>query len=176
MKDAPPRFHSDTLMLDSSRDYVDDLYRQYQADPSSVSDDWQIMFAQLDNDLAQHTSIAPTGNFQPMAGTDDDVTYTQSLVLRMINAYRYRGHLKARIDPIGVLIRPDIPDLDPAFYQLTEADMETTFHTGSMFAPEFLPLREIIDRLSKAYTGSIGAEYMHISDTPKKRWIQARLE
>ena len=176
MKDAPPRFHSDTLMLDSSRDYVDDLYRQFQADPSSVSDDWQIMFAQLDNDLAQHTSIAPTGNFQPMAGTDDDVTYTQSLVLRMINAYRYRGHLKARIDPIGVLIRPDIPDLDPAFYQLTEADMETTFHTGSMFAPEFLPLREIIDRLSKAYTGSIGAEYMHISDTPKKRWIQARLE
>ena len=176
MKDAPRHFHSDALLVDGSRDYADELYRQYLADHSSVSEDWQILFAQMDAEISQLPSTAPADDPEPTGLTLDEKAYTQSLVLRLINAYRYRGHQNARIDPIGVLARPDIPDLDPECHQLTEADMDTTFHTGSLFAPEYLPLRDIIFRLRKAYTGSIGAEYMHISETAKKRWIQARLE
>lgn len=176
MKDTPHSFHSDTLLLDGNRDYVDELYRQFLSDPSSVSEDWQLVFAQLDTEQLASSSTPPASDPQPTKLTLDEKAYTQSLVLRLINAYRYSGHANAKIDPIGVLTRPEVPELDPANHQFTEEDMDTTFHTGSLVAPEYLTLGEIIFRLHKAYTGSIGAEYMHISDTRKKRWIQARLE
>ncbi|MCW8889508.1 MAG: 2-oxoglutarate dehydrogenase E1 component, partial [Sedimenticola sp.] len=70
----------------------------------------------------------------------------------------------------------DVPDLDPAFHRLGEADMDTVFNTGSLFAPDRMPLREIISFIKDVYGSNIGAEYMHITDTRQKRWIQKRVE
>ncbi|HDH08050.1 MAG TPA: 2-oxoglutarate dehydrogenase E1 component, partial [Gammaproteobacteria bacterium] len=176
MKDLPIRFHYSTLPFDGSRDYVEELYQQYQSDPALVSDDWQALFALLDADNTQISSNAPTDESLQVNPLDNLAAFKQSAVLRLINAYRVRGHQQADIDPIGTLSRPDVPDLDPAFHHLTDADMDTSYHTGSLFAPDMLPLHEIIDRIRKIYTGSIGAEYMHIVSTRKKRWIQQRLE
>ncbi|MEA1890151.1 MAG: 2-oxoglutarate dehydrogenase E1 component [Pseudomonadota bacterium] len=176
MKDLPIRFHSSTLPFDGSRDYVEELYQRYQSDPTSVTDDWQALFTLLDADSTETPVNRIAGDFLQVDLLENQAAFKQSAVLRLINAYRVRGHQQADIDPIGTLFRPDVPDLDPAFHHLTNADMDTSYHTGSLFAPDTLPLRDIIDRIRKIYTGSIGAEYMHIASTLKKRWIQQRLE
>ena len=176
MKDLPNHFHSSTLPFDGSRDYVEELYQQYQSDPTLVSDDWQALFTLLDADPAEASVDTPTDESMQAYPPDNLSAFKQSAVLRLINAYRVRGHQQAKIDPIGTLSRPEAPDLDPAFHHLTDADMGTSYHTGSFFAPDTLPLHEIIDRIRKIYTGSVGAEYMHIASTRKKRWIQQRLE
>ena len=165
-----------------NEEYLEELYAQYLDDPASVDDSWRQLFSALDSnievplpgpDIDDEVELSP---FEIPGEETDSTGFKQAAVLRLINAYRVRGHQQARIDPIGVMPRNPVPDLDPAYHRLTGHDMDALFHTGSLFAPDYLPLREIIERISKTYTGSIGAEYMHITSTEKKRWIQQRLE
>ena len=72
--------------------------------------------------------------------------------------------------------RPQIAELEPAFYDLVEADMDTVFNTGTLVGPEEATLREIMQILRDTYTATIGAEYMYIADPAQKNWIQSRLE
>src|SRR5699024_12083979 len=73
--------------------------------------------------------------------------------------------------------REAVPDIELSHHGLSDADLDTVFHTGNIFIgkPE-ATLREIVDCLRGTYCGSIGAEYMHIVVTTEKRWIQQRLE
>ncbi|MBI3171374.1 MAG: 2-oxoglutarate dehydrogenase E1 component, partial [Hydrocarboniphaga effusa] len=100
----------------------------------------------------------------------------QSAVMRLINYYRVRGHQAARLDPLGLVSIPNIPDLDPAFHGLAEGDLSAEFNTGTLAAAAKMPLHEIIRIIKAVYTDTIGAEYMHITETAEKRWIQKRLE
>ena len=111
----------------------------------------------------------------PPAGPADAAA-KQIAVLQLINAYRFRGHQQARLDPLGLQEQSPIAELDPAFHCLTEADMDTVFSTGSLAGPPQASLREIIATLREVYCGRVGAEYMHITDTGQKRWIQRYLE
>ena len=97
-------------------------------------------------------------------------------VIRLISAYRYLGHRQADIDPLGAGARPDIPELNPEFHDLTHADMETVFETGSLGGIKKAPLREIINMLSVTYCGTIGSEFKHITSPEQKEWIQRRIE
>src|SRR5699024_1033845 len=97
-------------------------------------------------------------------------------VFQLINAYRFRGHQKANIDPLHLYKRPSVPDLDPLFHGLTEEDLNTVFSTGVFAGFDRAPLRDVIALIEKIYCDTIGAEYMHITETAEKRWIQDRLE
>ncbi|MBI5937130.1 MAG: 2-oxoglutarate dehydrogenase E1 component [Betaproteobacteria bacterium] len=97
-------------------------------------------------------------------------------VLQLINAYRFHGFRAADLDPLKRLNQDALPELDPANYGLTPADLELEFDTGSLAGPPRDSLRGILARLRRAYCGTLSAEYMHIRDTPQKRWLQARLE
>src|SRR5690606_17451706 len=101
----------------------------------------------------------------------------QVRVLHLIAAYRNRGHQVARLDPLGLMERAQVADLELAHHGLSQSDLETVFKTGNLFIgkPE-AKLREIVDCLKGAYCSSVGAEYMHIVNTAEKRWIQQRLE
>src|SRR5690606_36623891 len=101
----------------------------------------------------------------------------QVKVLQLISSYRFRGHQKAKLDPLGLMQRDQVPDLDISFHGLTPADMDTVFHTGNLFiGKEEAPLRDIIDALEKTYCGSVGPEIMHITNLAEKQWLQQRLE
>jgi len=100
----------------------------------------------------------------------------QIQVLQLINAYRFRGHEQAAFDPLQLNVREHVPELDPAFHNFTDEDMELTFNTGSLMGPRQATLAEIISILKNTYSGRIGVEYMHISNTEEKRWIQQRTE
>ncbi|HMC13261.1 MAG TPA: 2-oxoglutarate dehydrogenase E1 component, partial [Gallionellaceae bacterium] len=100
----------------------------------------------------------------------------QVSVLQLINAHRFLGVRIASLDPLSRHAKPEVPELDPAYYGFTETDMDTTFETGSLVGAQRMTLREILRKLRQTYCGSIGAEYMYISDVAQKRWIQQRLE
>ena len=97
-------------------------------------------------------------------------------VLQLINAYRYHGFRRANLDPLRHQPMPDAPELDPAAHGLTASDLGDTFETGSLAGPPRDTLRNILARLKDAYCGTLAAEYMYLSETAQKRWLQQRLE
>ncbi len=101
---------------------------------------------------------------------------TQVGVLQLINAYRFHGFRAADLDPLKRLPPPHIPELDPANHGLAPADLDQQYETGSLAGPPRDTLRNIISRVKKAYCGTLSLEYMHLSDTQQKRWLQKRLE
>ena len=113
---------------------------------------------------------------QPLPGAPAASDAAQVAVLRLINAYRYLGVRQAELDPLRRFEPPPSPELDPAHYGLTEADLTREFETGSLFGVGRTTLADILQRLNSAYCGHVGVEYMHITDVARKRWLQERIE
>ncbi|MCG3730454.1 2-oxoglutarate dehydrogenase E1 component [Vibrio cincinnatiensis] len=169
--------------------YVEDLYELYLSDPDLVSEEWKRVFeglpAQPDHVVEQPHSrirdyfrrLAQDTKHYNVQVSDPEVDAKQVKVLQLINAYRFRGHEAAQLDPLGLWKRPPVAELDPSFHNLTEDDMEETFNVGSFaVGADTMKLKDIYHSLNKIYCGSVGAEYMHMTDTEQKRWIQQRLE
>ncbi len=113
---------------------------------------------------------------QPLPHATGCADAAQIAVLRLINAYRYLGVRRADLDPLRRFEPPPTPELDPAHYGLTEADLTREFETGSLFGVDRTTLADILERLRNAYCGRIGFEYMHLTDVARKRWLQERIE
>lgn len=171
--------------------YVEALYEQYLADPESVPDEWRSYFDQLPRPEGSPSHDVPLSPVRDqfyqlgrenrpgrvVAAADSGENKKQVKVLQLINAYRFRGHQKANIDPLGLRNPTPVPDLDLSFHQLSKADLDTEFQTGSFFLGiDKAPLRDIVDALERTYCRSIGCEIMHIVDTEEKRWLQRRFE
>ncbi|NKF50612.1 2-oxoglutarate dehydrogenase E1 component [Shewanella sp. WXL01] len=173
--------------------YVEEMYEAYQEDPQSVSADWQVVFDNLPP-VNEASASAPEAAHSKVrdyfrslaletrgkgAGrvSDPELDAKQVKVLQLINAHRFRGHQNANLDPLGLWKRDEVKELNPAHHGLTSEDMEREFNTGSFaHGGETMKLGDIVHALKSTYCGSIGAEYMHITDTEEKRWIQQRLE
>src|SRR5690554_3775150 len=172
--------------------YVEELYELYLHDPNSVAEEWRSYFDKLPqtsgtgSDISHSTirehflSLAKNPR-RPQAVSGGQVSSERDKkqvgVLRLIQAYRMRGHQASNLDPLGLWQREAIADLTLAEYGLTEADLDTVFRTGELqIGKEEAPLREILDALKSTYCGTIGAEYMHIVDSAQRRWFQQRLE
>ncbi|MCC5858773.1 MAG: 2-oxoglutarate dehydrogenase E1 component [Ectothiorhodospiraceae bacterium] len=175
--------------------FIEDLYEIYLRDPAQVSHEWRAYFQGLEHGdprpvreiphsqvreeflrLARSNGGAAARAPGVAGGLSPQDAEKQAAVLRLINAWRVRGHQAADIDPLDLREPPDVPDLDPGFHHLNEADMDREFNTGSLFTADQMRLRDIIAFLRSTYGGTIGSEYMHITDTVQKRWIQERLE
>jgi 2-oxoglutarate dehydrogenase E1 component len=107
--------------------------------------------------------------------SEDEKVAREAAVLQMINAYRVRGHLLADLDPLEYEVKRH-PELDPAFYGLTIWDLDREFVCGGLCGKLTAKLRDILDTLRETYCGKIGPEYMHISETVQKKWLQDRME
>lgn len=112
-----------------------------------------------------------------IVGMSGDELNKQVGVLNLINAYRGRGHQVANLCPIQLRERKHVPDLEIEFHGLSNSDLETEFHTGTLFiGREKAKLREIVAHLQNSYANHIGAEISHIHKTEERRWLQAFLE
>ena len=180
---------SSSALSGSNSMYVEELYESYLNDPTSVDPQWQSMFDGLpmlaENTVEQPHSrvreyfrrLARENTLFTAAVTDPDTGAKQVRVLQLINAYRFRGHQHANLDPLDLWHQERVPDLCPEFHQLTAEDFIESFNVGSFaIGQETMKLADIYDALKATYCGSIGAEYMHITTTDEKRWIQQRLE
>ncbi|HEY0469823.1 MAG TPA: 2-oxoglutarate dehydrogenase E1 component, partial [Polyangiaceae bacterium] len=104
-----------------------------------------------------------------------DVAVRQDRVDALIRAYRVRGHMIAKIDPLG-LPRPLQAELDPEFHGLRGDDLDRKFSSRTIFGAQALTLREMLTRLRNTYCRSIGVQFMHIDDLKVKNWLQDRME
>jgi 2-oxoglutarate dehydrogenase E1 component len=180
-----------------SASWLETLYENYLQNPAAVEAKWRQYFDGLPktrptngnggsdievslNEVRQYfKSIANSGCASKVYR--DSVLglaheRKQVHVLQLINAYRFRGHQQARINPLNSVSSKDIKELNFRHYELSESDFETVFETGSLAGPTALTFREIYETLRETYCGSVGAEYMHMTETEEKRWIQERLE
>ena len=96
--------------------------------------------------------------------------------IMMIRAYRMRGHLHANLDPLGLTQRTDEHELDPASYGFSEADYDRKIFIDHVLGLEFATVSEMLEILRRTYCGTLGIEFMHISDPAEKSWIQERIE
>ena len=186
MTQPPP-----SCLYSANAPFLEELYETWLADPLAVSDEWRAYFASLQDERSdarrdvRHSEVQdrmlaiaaqPRGATVTVVQDDAQNAAKQVAVLQLINAYRFRGHRQAHLDPLNQYERPVVSELDPAFHGLTDADLDTVFNTGSLQGPDRATLRDILDIVRTTYCGTIGAEYMHIVDTTQKRWIQQRLE
>lgn len=96
--------------------------------------------------------------------------------IMLIRAYRVRGHLHAKLDPLEINPRPSDEELHPSHYGFTEADWDRKIFLDNVLGLEFGTIREIVAILERTYCQTLGVEFMHISDPVEKAWIQERIE
>src|SRR5687768_8253889 len=178
------QLHDNSPLFGSNASFVEGLYAAYLQEPLSVSAEWREYFDALQRGEVPVESGKPAARPATVAQGVETMREERLLtterkqiaVLQMINAYRFLGVRHADLDPLKHYDKPHVPELDPGYYGLTEADMNTVFGTGSLFGPPRASLREILQTLRQTYCGKIGVEYMYITDTEQKRWIQNRIE
>ncbi|WP_313170855.1 2-oxoglutarate dehydrogenase E1 component [Massilia oculi] len=188
------QYNANSYLFGGNAPYVEELYEAYLDNPTAVPENWRAYFDQMQHVPAVdgsnrpdvvHSSVvasfaerAKQGPIRTVvASADSELGRKRVAVTQITAAYRYLGSRWANLDPLQRQERPPLPELDPAFYGFTEADLDTVFNiSNTYFGQETAPLRDILNMLRDTYTRSIGAEFMYISDPTEKRWLQERLE
>ena len=96
--------------------------------------------------------------------------------IMLIRAYRIRGHLAADLDPLGMTDRGNHPELDPASYGFTEADMDRPIFIDNVLGLTHASMRQIVEIVKRTYCGTFALQYMHISDPEQAAWLKERIE
>ncbi|AAF84359.1 2-oxoglutarate dehydrogenase E1 [Xylella fastidiosa 32] len=164
--------------------YIEDLYEQYLVSPNSVDPKWKAYFDGFKGrdagDIPHSAVIAhitDTAKQSVKAKSRQDASDERERNIgRLITAYRSRGHLSARIDPLGLTPPSNPPDLDLPFHHLSQADLDNEFSTGGIGGQPRMKLRNLLAHLKATYTDTIGTEFMHISEFEQRQWIYRRLE
>jgi len=135
----------------------------------------------LDPTQATIEAVREVARGEAAAATADETAIRRAAedsirAMMLIRTYRVRGHLAARLDPLG-LHRSEIPaDLTPAYHGFSDADLDRPIWIGGALGYEKATVREIVTELRADYCGTIGVEYMHINDLEERRFIQERIE
>ncbi|MEO7149401.1 MAG: 2-oxoglutarate dehydrogenase E1 component [Rhodanobacteraceae bacterium] len=165
--------------------WIEQLYEEWLRDPASVPAQWRSYFDGFKgrSDTPHSDAIARIEQAQRLNGharmipLDEVRAKKQGGVLRMLTAFRSRGHLNADLDPLAIAPKIPAPDLELSFQGLGDADLDSEFDCGTFAGGgQRLVLRELRERLTRTYTRTIGAEFMHISDAGQRRWVYERLE
>ena len=182
--------------------FIAELYARWLDDPGAVDASWRGFFAELadqpeavrkelegpgwgdgrshiignGHDAAPRANghAAPAPDIAPQGIAQAALDSIRAVAL--IRGYRVRGHLIANLDPLGLTGLASHPDLDPATYGFTEADLDRPIFINDLLGFETATLRQIIAALKAIYCGKVGIEYMHIQELEERRWIQARIE
>ncbi|MDH5829925.1 2-oxoglutarate dehydrogenase E1 component [Luteimonas sp. M1R5S18] len=172
--------------LGANAAYIEDLYEQYLVSPDSVGPKWKAWFDGFQGreagDVPHSTvmaAVAQAGREAArgvVAGGTGGSDERERNVGRLITAYRSRGHLGAKLDPLALTPPMNPPDLGLPFHNLSEADLDGEFSTGGVAGQPRMKLRDLLSRLKATYTGPIGAEFMHIPEVEQRQWLYQRLE
>ena len=192
-----------SFLYGANATFIAELYARYLADPRSVDESWRGFFAELADqspailkelagpDWARDQSsvianghdrngaaaqLRTNGHEAPAAETGRGTVLDSLRAVALIRAYRNQGHLIADLDPLGIAKRDAHPDLDPATYGLTDADMDRPVFIDGILGFDTATIREIIAACRAIYCGHVGVEYMHIQELEQRRWIQRRIE
>jgi 2-oxoglutarate dehydrogenase E1 component len=189
---AMKQFLDNSYLFGGNAPFIEDLYEKYLVNPASVPEEWRDYFDRMQvlpgsssKDVAHAPVVesfvqrAKRGEFAaPRTMTAEPVTpeRLQVAALLLVTAYRIAGSRWATVDPLKRTPRPTIPELEPAYYDLAEADLDQVVNAGSFVGLERVSLRTLVQALRDTYCRNIGFEYMFISDRVQRQWIQERIE
>ncbi len=147
---------------------------------SALDGDWpaeKTIAAKVAKEVAAK-QIAKTGEVAtpPSADAVSQATRDSVRALMMIRAYRTRGHLHAKLDPLGLAPPKDFEELHPSSYGFTEADYGRQIFIDGVLGLKWASIDEMMPILRRTYCGTIGYEFVHMSDPAEKAWMQARIE
>ena len=145
---------------------------------NALDGDWPATEKAVGDKLKAKASVVPQqpGVELPTAESIHRATRDSVRALMMIRAYRMRGHLHASLDPLGLEPQKDHEELHPGNYGFDETDYDRKIFIDNVLGLEFATIREMLAILRRTYCGTIGFEFMHISDPAEKGWIQERIE
>jgi 2-oxoglutarate dehydrogenase E1 component len=146
--------------------YIDSLYKDYLKDPQSVETSWRTFFDGFQ--FAQR-------EMQSTSAARPEIAQKEMAVFKLINAYRSRGHLFTKTNPVRTR-RQYKPSLDLETFDIDESDLDTIFQTGHQLGLGPVTLKEIVDHLQETYCSSIGVEYMFIRIPERVKWLQDHIE
>src|ERR1700730_3355360 len=175
-----------TALSGGNAAFIEDLYEQFLRDPSGVDPTWAAYFKRLQGGAGgevAHTPIRerllarlklPAARSGAPSAESDGASAKQGAVSRLIQVYANRGHLVAKLDPLGLQERGKPYVLDLEYFGLSDADLDTEFFTGNRnpALAERAKLKDILAELKFIYTDTIGAEFAHVSDTDERLWLQ----
>jgi 2-oxoglutarate dehydrogenase E1 component len=186
-------FMSNSYLFGGNAPFVEDLYEQYLANPGAVPEQWREYFdamqvmpgaggegakdvahAPVVESFVQRAKSGALSGRAPGAIHADERLQVAALLL--VTSYRIAGSRWATLDPLKRLPRQPAPELEPAYYDLTEADLDREVNAGSYVGLDRTSLRNLLQALRETYCGNIGFEFMFISERAQRLWIQERIE
>ncbi len=193
---------TESPLAGSNADYLESMYECWLNNSDSVGPYWQEYFSKFKAEagestlgqirlafIQQQNSLVKSAVVNQASGKVNsslalekaEKIHKQVKVLQLINAYRFTGHLAASNNPLLTTEQRETNKEGRKRLQITEhelaaSDMHTSFDTGSLVIQGPATLAEIIDLLEASYCGSLGVEYMHITITAEKRWLQGYIE
>jgi 2-oxoglutarate dehydrogenase E1 component len=143
---------------------LEQLYQQYRNNPESVDESWRLFFKGFDLATASYGENTATPQ-----------TQKEFQVIGLIQAYRERGHLFTKTNPVRAR-RVYEPDLGLSHFGLSEGDLNTVFQAGTQVGLGPATLKSIVDHLEETYCHSIGIEYVMIQDVERQAWVREHIE
>ena len=185
-------FLNNSYLFGGNAPFIEELYEKYLANPQSVPEEWRDYFDRMqvlpgssDKDVAHAPVVesfvqrAKKGEFAAARTLPTEQLTPERLqvaALLLVTAYRIAGSRWATVDPLKRMPRPNIPELEPAYYDLKESDLDQVVNSGSFVGLERVSLRTLVQALRDTYCRNIGFEYMFISERAQRQWIQERIE
>mgnify|MGYP005847425017 CR=1 FL=1 len=166
--------------------YLEELYQAYLQGGDQIPEQWRRYFADLavvqrpeaeaggeSGAVSSRLAAAPAG----VGPAREQLRWArmQERVDLLIRNYRARGHMAARVDPLG-RPRPRPPELELQYHGFSPAELDLPCSTCTLRGANTQTLREVIQRLEESYCGAIGVQFMHIDDLEARDWLQRRLE
>ena len=187
-----------TAFNGANASFIAAMYARWIADPAAVDPSFALLFESLNDEAravltdAEGASWAPRRPpppreeappprpaTAPEEGDGEAVraaTKDSLRALMLIRAYRVRGHLEAKLDPLGLQVPQPHAELDPRSYGFSDADLDRPIFIDNVLGLETATLRQIVQVVRESYCGPVGVEFMHIQDPEQKAWIQRRVE
>ncbi len=159
-------------------DLIDRNYETWLSRPDALDPQWRAFFEGFE--LGHGNGHAPPAAAEEATGPAGGGATARSVVkearfIGAIYSYRSVGHTIARFNPL-IKEPPENPRLSLERLGFDESDLDSAFHSGNYLGGVTLTVRELLERLRQTYCGSVGVEYIHIQETPKRRWLQSRIE
>jgi len=154
-------------ITNSHPSYIENLYNDFIKNPESVDLDMRKFFEGFDFAVSSGQVSAVSTNVSSAPSSNLNKEFA---VYQLIEAYRKKGHLVAKTNPIRE--RKDRnANLDLQYFGLSDADLNTSFEVGQFVGLGKASLKNILDYLQKAYTSHVGLEFGHITDSKKIEWL-----
>ncbi|MGE3919392.1 MAG: 2-oxoglutarate dehydrogenase E1 component, partial [Gammaproteobacteria bacterium] len=166
--------------------YIEELYDAYLKDHNSVEKHWQDYFKQLLGNSTTETRLSDirerfknvdtTISSNISANESVETLHKQVAIEQLITAYRSYGHVHANLDPLALMVRPEVAVLKLGHYGFTQHDLDTVFDARTFRGLSQASLRDIHNALIRTYSETFAVEYMHISNDEQRKWLQQRIE